>query len=304
MQRNPIGLVEIKGRAKRVRIHNLITRDQWHKLIADLELLPHIRTMIFIAMLLGLRASEILGLRWEDVDLENSTLWVRRSHVGKVVDDTKTEESEQQLPIHEDLALVLKTWREKNTDEEGGDLSVNGWLFGNMATGRPFWRGMLQKDHLVPAGNAVGIPNLGWHDFRHTYRAMMRQEKISLEEQKTLMRHSDIRTTLGYEARHRPRSRAQLTRRLWRCLGGKPSDVCLALLTNYESCFVWREVGIWLKFQRYTYILEGVSQGHCHSTVVISNDSNQPDLVDASLSHSAYCVIKHRVWLPASVDKY
>jgi hypothetical protein len=27
---------------------------------------------------------------------------------------------------------------------------------------------------------------------------MMREEKISLEEQKTLMRHSDIRTTLGY----------------------------------------------------------------------------------------------------------
>jgi integrase len=44
----------------------------------------------------------------------------------------------------------------------------------------------------------VGIPNLGWHDFRHTYRAMMDELKISLEEQRTLMRHEDIRTTLGY----------------------------------------------------------------------------------------------------------
>jgi integrase len=49
-----------------------------------------------------------------------------------------------------------------------------------------------------PAGKKVGIPNLGWHDFRHTYRAMMREQKISLEEQRTLMRHSDIKTTLGY----------------------------------------------------------------------------------------------------------
>jgi integrase len=49
-----------------------------------------------------------------------------------------------------------------------------------------------------PAGKKVGIPNLGWHDFRHTYRAMMRELKISLEEQRTLMRHGDIRTTLGY----------------------------------------------------------------------------------------------------------
>ncbi len=39
--------------------------------------------MVFIAMLLGLRASEILGLRWEDIDLRRGTLSVCRSHVGK-----------------------------------------------------------------------------------------------------------------------------------------------------------------------------------------------------------------------------
>jgi integrase len=44
----------------------------------------------------------------------------------------------------------------------------------------------------------VGIPNLGWHDFRHTYRAMQRELEIPLEMQKTMMRHSDIKTTLGY----------------------------------------------------------------------------------------------------------
>jgi hypothetical protein len=34
--------------------------------------------------------------------------------------------------------------------------------------------------------------------FRHSYRAMMDQEKLTLEEQRALMRHEDIRTTLGY----------------------------------------------------------------------------------------------------------
>lgn len=191
MQRNPIGLVEVKGKSKRIRMMNLITTQQWLELIEDPELSPHVRTMIFIAMILGLRASEILGLRWEDIDLELGVLCVRRSYVGKSEDDTKTEDSEQELPIHDDLRIVLEAWK------ASGD-SVKGWLFGNIITERPFWRDSLQVDHLVPAGKKVGIPNLGWHDFRHTYRAMMRELKIDLEEQKTLMRHADIRTTLGY----------------------------------------------------------------------------------------------------------
>jgi integrase len=153
--------------------------------------------MIFIAMLLGLRASEILGLRWEDIDLDRLVLNIRRSHFGKHVDDTKTEESEQELLIHEDLAGILEAWQEEQAID-GVHTPVNGWLFGNLITGRPFWRDSLQTDHLIPAGKKIGIPNLGWHDFRHTYRAMMRELKISLEEQRTLMRHEDIRTTLGY----------------------------------------------------------------------------------------------------------
>jgi len=198
LQRNPVVLVEVKGRSRKTRVRNLITIDQWHQLMADEELLPHVRTMIFIAMLLGLRASEILGLREEDIDFARRTLNISRSHVGKDTDDTKTERSEQELPIHDDLVEVFKDWLKLNTYHDGSSLLVNGWLFGNLQTGRPFWRDSLQVKHLVPAGRRVGIPNLGWYDFRHTYRAMMREIKISLEEQRDLMRHEDIRTTLGY----------------------------------------------------------------------------------------------------------
>jgi integrase len=153
MQRNPIQLVDVKGKAKHVRVLNLLTAKQWIDLIDDPKLSPHVRTMIFIAMLLGLRASEILGLRWDDVDFEKGILHVRRSSVGKFEDDTKTDESEQELPIHDDLRLVLDAWREEQEP-------INGWLFGNIATARPFWRDSLQVDRLIPAGKEVGIPAL------------------------------------------------------------------------------------------------------------------------------------------------
>lgn len=191
MQRNPVGLVEIRGRNKRTRPLILLSGEQYRKLISDSELPPHVIVMITVAMLLGLRASEILGLRWEDVDFEKRVILVRRSVVNQFVDETKTPESEADLPLHEELALVLTTWRDSGE-------SVNGWLFGNVLTGRPFWRGMLQQDHLAPAGIRAGIDNLGWHAFRHTYRAMLGDLDVPLEMQKTLMRHSDITTTLSY----------------------------------------------------------------------------------------------------------
>lgn len=194
LQRNPIGLVEIKGKAIRKRKLILITGTQWRAMIDDSKLEPHVRVMMILAMLLGLRASELLGLRWEDIDMENLDKWVlkvRRSYVGKAVDDTKTEDSEADLPIHEDLKLVLEAWKKSQEP-------VKGWLFGNITTGRPFWRGQLQKNHLIPLGSRHGIQRLGWHAFRHTYRAMMRELDIPIELQRTMMRHSDIRTTIGY----------------------------------------------------------------------------------------------------------
>ncbi|MCU1249422.1 MAG: site-specific integrase [Edaphobacter sp.] len=202
MLRNPMTLFRVKGRRKRVRKPNIITRDQWIALTTDPELSSHVRTMIFIAMLLGLRVSEILGLRWEDFDMVRRVMSIHRSQVGQNTGDTKTEGSEEELPIHPDLYEVLEAWREEQTIDgetrDGVHTPVNGWLFGNLITGRPFWGGTLQQDHLVPAGRKVGIPNLGWHCFRHTYRAMMDEEKLTLEEQRVLMRHEDIRTTLGY----------------------------------------------------------------------------------------------------------
>jgi integrase len=118
-------------------------------MIADPKLAPHVRVMMIVAMMLGLRASDLLGLRWEDFDSEKGILSVRRSYVDKAVDDTKTTESEQELPTHDDLRRILEAWR---AEQE----SINGGLFGNITTGRPFWRGQLQKNHLIPVGQRRG----------------------------------------------------------------------------------------------------------------------------------------------------
>ena len=193
VQRNPIGLVEVTTGARRKRTPIVLTLQQYAALLERPELGEHGRTMVQLAMCLGLRASEILGLKWEDVDMLGGTLRIERSAVGKHHDETKTEASNAVLPLHGNLVRVLMAWRT-------AALVINDWVFGSPVTERPYHRDSLHKDYLQPAGLKIGLPRLGWHDFRHTYRAMLRDLGLPLEVQQKLMRHSNIAMTTHYGA--------------------------------------------------------------------------------------------------------
>ncbi len=192
LQRNPMGLLRVKGRPTATRKQVILTVDQYHRLLAILP--ARVGMMAQLGMCLGLRASEILGLRWEEIDLVNGSLRINRSVVGKHQDETKTIASNDDLPLHESLVAALKEWRK-------AEPVVEGWVFGSPVTGRPFHRDSMLRWHLEPAGRKIGVYGLGWHAFRHTYRHMMRELNLPLEVQQRLMRHSDIRTTSGYGGR-------------------------------------------------------------------------------------------------------
>ena len=189
VQRNPMSLIELHGSSRRTRKLILVTIDQYQHMLA---LLPHhCRIMVTLAMCLGLRVSEILGLRWEDVDLEKGSLHVRRSVVGRHAEATKTEASEDELPLHPALVKELREWREAETP-------VNGWLFGNLDTGKPYHADTMRQRHLNRAAAQIGSPKLGWHAFLHTYRARLAELGVPLEVQQKLMRHASIEMTTKY----------------------------------------------------------------------------------------------------------
>jgi integrase len=201
------GLVEVRTGARRKRVPTIITFDQYRQLLEREELGVHVRVMVQLAVCLGLRASEILGLRWEDVDLLGGTLRIQRSVVGKYQDETKTESSEGTLPLHERLVTVLMAWRQAAP-------IIGGWVFGSPVTERPYHRDSLHKDYLTPAALKIGLPRLGWHDFRHTYKAMLRDLGLPLEVQQKLMRHASITMTAHYGNSGMDESKREANRKL------------------------------------------------------------------------------------------
>src|SRR5207245_123420 len=69
------------------------------------------RTMLLVAMCLGLRCSEILGLRWSDIDWDGLTILVQRGVVAGHVDVVKTKYSNVRVPLDPSLAEALLSWK-------------------------------------------------------------------------------------------------------------------------------------------------------------------------------------------------
>ena len=191
VQRNPLGLVEIKGGIIRPRRKKFIlTAEQFQQICSVLE--EPYRTMVTIAMCLGLRVSEILALKWTDFDFEEGTLMITRGTVHGRIGRVKTEYSEDEMPLDPAFAEVVLKWRALCPASE------QGWVFPNPNTGGVWHSSVLQGDILVPAGKKIGIDRLGWHMFRHSYRSMLDACNAPIGVQQKLMRHAQVSTTMQY----------------------------------------------------------------------------------------------------------
>ena len=188
VDRNPMDLVEVKGiskRRKRPRI--LQVKDAWR--IFDALAQPY-RTIVLIALCFGLRISEILGLRWTDFDFKRSAVLILRSAVGKRLNKLKTECSQDEVPLERGFIVELKKWQALCLESEGQ------WLFPSPATGRPLHADSIRADYLVPTGLQLGLGRIGFHTFRHTYRAWLDETGAPVGVQQKLMRHAHISTTM------------------------------------------------------------------------------------------------------------
>lgn len=150
------------------------------------------RTMATLAAMRGLRASELTGLRWEDVDWEAGTLMVRRSFYRGREDQPKTEGSERSLPLGRlTLALLRDHWRRCGEPREG-------WMFASQR-GKPYEPSSLVRRVLRPATESLGLPAAGWRAFRRSVgNALSQSLREPIEVAQKLMGHASARTTMEH----------------------------------------------------------------------------------------------------------
>jgi integrase len=192
VQQNPLSLVRVKGCTKRRKQPVVISAEQCIAIAGGIP--EPFKTMVFVAMCLGLRVSEILGLRWGDFDWENLAVNIRRAFVLGTEDQVKTLYSEKLVPLDPALAELLFGYKRVYAP----DGTADDWVFSNPDTGRPWWPHQIQQKRIRTAGlKVLGIDGIGWHTFRHSYSSLLRHLGVDVKVQQELLRHADIRTTMN-----------------------------------------------------------------------------------------------------------
>jgi integrase len=147
------------------------------------------RTLFCIVTMDGLRAGEVLGLKWSDIDLDRALLTIRRSAWYGNLQPAKNQASETVLPIPESLVSVLKEYR-KHWKPNPKDL-----LFVTR-NGRPPSSNKVVEYRLWTILDALGIPRCGLHAFRHSHTALLLDSGATPKVAQRQLRHADARTTL------------------------------------------------------------------------------------------------------------
>ena len=191
VQQNPISLVRVRGASKRVKAPQPITPEQFRAMAKRLD--DPYRLMATVQACLGLRVSELLGLRWQDVDWLGATLTIENALVGRQLGPTKTESSRKVLSLDPALISKLGAWRERS--EFRGDAD---WVFASpYQLGRWPVSYTQYRDTVRDAAVAVGLGRISTHVFRHSFRSWLDAAGTAITVQRELMRHSDIRMTLN-----------------------------------------------------------------------------------------------------------
>ena len=75
---NPVAFVTQSSKSTYKAI--IVSPDQAFRMMMELK--DPYRTLMFLVAVTGLRISEALGLKWDDLDYERSTIHLRRVWVG------------------------------------------------------------------------------------------------------------------------------------------------------------------------------------------------------------------------------
>ena len=188
--RNPILLV--RQSAKRQRIPEWLEPEELSALLSQLD--QCFRLMVFLDAVTGLRRSELLALKWGDVEFENLQIIVQRSIYRNVVGNCKTEASKKPVPMDPILAAELWAWKQDSSYSQPHD-----WVFASPRTKgkNPYWPDILLSRVVRPAVARAGINKLvGWHTFRHSFSTILIGNGENVKVVQELMRHSNCRCTL------------------------------------------------------------------------------------------------------------
>ncbi len=153
-----------------------------------------LEALYILAVTTGMRQGEIIGLRWEDVDLRGGTLRVNRSVYEGVASPPKTTAGRRTIRLPERAVLALERHR---TNVAAWSESVTGWVFAS-TKGTPLGHQNLRSRSWKPLLERAGLPHsVRFHDLRHTCATLLLSKGVPVKVVSEMLGHADVAITLS-----------------------------------------------------------------------------------------------------------
>jgi integrase len=162
-----------------------------------------LEALYVIAVTCGLRQGELLGLRWEDVDLEAGTLKVRRQlqrsrdGSGMISIPTKNKK-DRVVRLCNDAIKSLKAHKERQVEQIASAKSH--WrdpevVFAS-TIGTPLDPSNVVDRSFKPLLTRAGLPDIRFHDLRHACATLLLSEGVPVKVVQEILGHSSVSVTM------------------------------------------------------------------------------------------------------------
>ncbi|HHT7816390.1 TPA: tyrosine-type recombinase/integrase [Streptococcus suis] len=143
----------------------------------------------------GCRINEVLALHWSDIDLNNATVSITKTlnRYGSI-NSPKSNASIRDIDIDGQTVAMMKEYRRRQIQEA--------WTLGRSETVvfsdfiHDYPEDKTLGNRLTTRLRNIGLPNIGFHGFRHTHASLLLNSGIPYKELQHRLGHSRISMTM------------------------------------------------------------------------------------------------------------
>lgn len=178
--------------------------DELQRMFSELKN-EQLYPLLYFTVMYGLRRSEVLGLKWDSINLDNNIITIKHTVVRftSIVekDSTKNASSYRSYPITQDvknILLMLKEQEKENRCLFGGEYVENDYIF-KWQDGKPF-----APDYVTMKFSKLlkqhNLRHIRFHDLRHSCASLLVANGFMLKDIQEWLGHSDIQVTANIYA--------------------------------------------------------------------------------------------------------
>lgn len=156
----------------------------------------------------GMRAGELIALKWSDIDFENNTISITKTYYNPnnnkkkyQILTPKTDSSIGKISVDPKIIMQLSDYKVNVQDKWKNELYVDNDFVFTDNNGYPLVIKKLQLWIKAILKKTNINKNISTHSFRHTHCALLIEAGVHIKEIQERLRHKDINTTMNIYAK-------------------------------------------------------------------------------------------------------